>query len=140
MSEVTKVVGGCLCSAIRYSVAAEPLAAAACHCRDCQYVSGGAEANVLIVPTAALQVEGAVPTRHVSTAASGGTVWRAFCPTCGTPLFSGNAARPEFTAIKAGSLDDPAAFRRKLHVWTASAPPWHLMEPDLPKLPGNPPG
>jgi hypothetical protein len=134
MAEIT---GGCLCGRIRYRIGVAPLAAVACHCRDCQYVSGGAEANVLAVPVAALAVEGA-PKRYRSRADSGNTVWRSFCPDCGTPLFAGNDAHPEFVSVKVGSLDDPSGFARQAHIWTASAPPWHLMEDDVPKLPGNP--
>lgn len=134
---MTETTGRCLCGGIRYRISAAPLAALACHCRDCQYVSGGAEANVIAVPAAALAIKGA-PKRYESPADSGSGVWRSFCPDCGTPLFAGNSAHPDFVSVKAGSLDDPSAFQRQAHIWTASAPPWHLMEDGLPKLPGNP--
>ena len=32
--------GGCLCGAVRYSYDAAPLATVACHCRDCQKLTG----------------------------------------------------------------------------------------------------
>lgn len=135
MSEIT---GHCLCGAVRYRISAAPVFAAACHCRDCQYVSGGSEANVLIVPAVALAVEGRV-TRYESRADSGAAVWRSFCPDCGTPLFSGNAEHEDVVAVKAGSLADPTTFRRQAHIWAGSAPPWHMMEEDLPRFPANPP-
>ena len=135
MAEIT---GGCLCGRICYRISATPLAALACHCRDCQYVSGGAEANVFILSVAALTVEGA-PKRFESRADSGNTVWRSFCPDCGTPLFAGNDAHPELVSVKVGSCDDPSSFAPQAHIWTASAPPWHRMDEALPKLPGNPP-
>ena len=33
--------GGCRCGAIRNEVTDPPVASVACHCRDCQYASGG---------------------------------------------------------------------------------------------------
>jgi hypothetical protein len=132
--------GGCLCGQVRYRVAAEPLAALACHCRDCQYVSGGAEANVVVVPSATLSLKSGEQRIYRSIASSGTEVWRAFCPNCGTPLFVGNAKHPEATAVKVGSLDDPAPFKRQGHIWMASAPHWHLVEPGAPTAPKNPEG
>jgi len=129
--------GGCLCRQVRYRVESEPLAALACHCRDCQYVSGGAEANVVAVPLAALQKSGTEQV-YRSTANSGTAVWRAFCPTCGTPLFAGNAKHPDMIVIKVGTLDDTTGFKRQGHIWMASAPRWHLTEPGVPTSPENP--
>lgn len=131
--------GGCLCGAVRYRVDADPLTGVACHCRDCQYVSGGAEADIVVMPRAAFTKLSGEETVYRSTAASGSAVWRSFCPVCGTPLFSGGESKPDLLFIRAGSFDDPAAFKRQIHIWTASAPPWHLMEPGLPAFPGNPP-
>lgn len=132
------IEGGCLCRSVRYRVEAEPLAAVACHCRDCQYLSGGAEANVIVVPSAALAFVCGEPGVYRTRADSGAEVWRSFCPACGTPLLAGSAALPEATAIRVGSLDEAAGFRRQAHIWTSSAPPWHLMEPELPKAAKNP--
>lgn len=129
--------GGCLCRAVRYRVEAEPLARIACHCRDCQYLSGGAEANVIVMSSAALTLVSGEPRTYRTKADSGAEVWRSFCPICGTPMFAGNAADPEATAIRVGSLDDPTGFRRQGHIWTASAPPWHRMEPELPMAERN---
>jgi hypothetical protein len=77
---MTGFEGGCLCRQVRYRVASEPIAALACHCRDCQYVSGGAEANVVVVPMAALQKSGTEQV-YRSTANSATAVRRVFCPT-----------------------------------------------------------
>ena len=44
------VEGGCLCGAIRYRISGNVLGEVTCHCRDCQYVCGGAPAYVIAVP------------------------------------------------------------------------------------------
>lgn len=130
--------GGCLCGTLRYRVDDKPLAGIACHCRDCQYLSGGAEANVVVVARQALSVTTGDAREYRSMADSGTEVWRSFCPTCGTPLFAGNSQTPGFVSIKAGSLDDLSLFVRQGHIWTNSAPAWHLMEENLPKSEKNP--
>jgi hypothetical protein len=132
--------GGCLCGQVRYRVAAEPLAALACHCRYCQYVSGGAEANVVVIPSAALSLKSGDQRSYRSIASSGTEAWRAFCPNCGTPLFAGNAKHPEATAVKVGYPRRPRAVQAAGHIWMASAPPWHLVEPGVPTAPMNPEG
>jgi hypothetical protein len=42
---MSKVTGGCLCGAVRYELNSAPKLSVSCHCRDCQYVSGGASAR-----------------------------------------------------------------------------------------------
>jgi len=37
-----KFEGGCYCGKIRYVADGEPRLKAQCHCRECQYISGGA--------------------------------------------------------------------------------------------------
>ena len=131
--------GGCLCGNIRYEIVCEPLAGVACHCRDYQYISGGGEANLVVVPRAAFTlISGQEQTYH-STVDSGMRVWRSFCSVCGTPLFSGSYGKPDVLFVRVGSLDDPSAFKRQIHIWTDSAPSWHLMERNLPKAGKNPP-
>jgi len=33
--------GGCYCGAVRYQASGDALFKAQCHCRECQYISGG---------------------------------------------------------------------------------------------------
>lgn len=122
--------GGCLCGSVRYVVSGEVMGAGACHCRDCQYVCGGAASNVLVVSGSALQITKGEPKTFRSTADSGAIRIRHFCPTCGTPLFAEDAAYPNIVTIKAGSLDDPSLFKPTAHFWMQSAPSWHDVPED----------
>ena len=48
------ITGGCLCGKIRYEAEIELFLAIRCHCRDCQYVSGGEPAAVISIARGAL--------------------------------------------------------------------------------------
>jgi hypothetical protein len=108
-----------------------------CHCRDCQYASGGAYAPVALVAKAALESHG--ETRAFTVAAdSRAQVTRRFCPTCSTPLFSEVSANPDVMVVKAGTLDDPFLLAPSMHIWTASAVPWAETSGTLPSVAGTP--
>lgn len=130
--------GGCLCGAIRYESRAEPLFSINCHCRDCQRTTGTAYAPVLAVPRDALSISQGEPTYYTSQSDSGETVSRGFCPECGSGIFSKLSANPDIVGLKAASLDDPSWFRPTIDIYTDSAQPWDVMNPDLPKVPKMP--
>lgn len=125
--------GGCMCGAVRYECAAEPLAMGNCHCRDCQQATGTAFAAAVVVPREAVIITGEVKYFEV-TGESGQPIRRGFCPNCGSRLF-GMRANADFLSIMAGSLDDPSEFRPAMDVYVASAQPWDYLNPDLPKIP-----
>ena len=134
----TPLTGGCQCGAVRYVITAEPLTAATCHCRDCQYASGGAAAHALLVAPDALLVLQGWAHEHTYQGNSGNTVMRSFCPDCGTPLF-GRTEGAQYVIVKAGSLDDPGMFQPRLSLWTESAPPWHHLDKTVPSYERNSP-
>jgi hypothetical protein len=121
------IEGGCYCRAIRYRIDGPIVQTAACHCRKCQYGSGGGPNHVALAPRSVVQITAGSPAVHHSTADSGAAVARAFCGACGTPLWSDTPNLP-FRAIRVGSLDDPSAMRPAMHVWAGAAQPWHHFE------------
>ena len=120
---MTNLEGGCLCGAVRYSVAAEPVMQAVCHCKNCQRQAGSGWSMIMGVPAAALSVIGEVKTFE-DHGESGGAVLRQFCPNCGSPLFSRVSAAPDLVFIKAGTLDDTSAFTPQMQFWTDSKQHW----------------
>lgn len=130
--------GGCACGAIRYELTAEPFFQAACHCRACQYTSGGSPTLAMGFPAAALTITKGEPRFYWSDGDSGAKVGRAFCETCGTPLFSKPEANSAMVVIKVGSLDDPSAFAVQANIYAKGAQPWHYMAPGVPKFEGMP--
>lgn len=124
--------GGCLCGAIRYEVTAQPVAQGACHCRNCQYVSGGGPAYLMVLPRGGVRLIKGTPRACASEGENGHRVSRQFCAACGTPLFSDASGHPELLTVTAGSLDDPGLFKPAGHSWTRSAQPWHYVNPILP--------
>ncbi len=129
--------GGCRCGAVRYEVAGSPVAGIACHCRDCQYVSGGAENVSMVFDRAGFAVVQGEPRVYKATPASGGTF---FCANCGVHVFSQPDSNPQLVAIKVGGLDDRSDFKVQVDMWMKSAPPWHRPHAGARQVSGNLPG
>jgi hypothetical protein len=129
----TTYTGGCNCGAIRYAIAAEPLMAGHCQCRDCQQESGTGHASQIAFPVAAVKLEGKA-THWDKAADSGNIVTRAFCPKCGSPVYSRNSGMPDFFFARAASLDDPARYAPQMVVWTSSGFAWDHLDPALPRF------
>ncbi|KAF5293956.1 hypothetical protein FQR65_LT20045 [Abscondita terminalis] len=108
------------------------------HCRDCQYSSGGAPAHALLALLRRIRDAAARRGQEASLyrGGSGRTVMRSFCPDCGTPLFGGTEGM-SYEVVRAGSLDDPEAFRARVSLWTDSAPSWHHIDRNAPSFPGG---
>lgn len=130
------ISGGCLCGRLRYTLDAAPAASRVCWCRECQRIAANGTVNVLF-PSDRIALAGE-PAAFSRTAASGNTVTLRFCPHCGTQLFSDSSGRPAWTVVRAGTLDDPSAFRPSANIWTDSAPAWACMDPALDRHAGQP--
>jgi hypothetical protein len=133
------ITGGCLCGAVRYSIeATEPLVTRECWCRLCQYLGAGSSTINAGFLTADFTVSGE-PSIYESSADSGNKMVRSFCPKCGTPLFSETPARPHLRFVRTGTLDNPGLARPEMTIWAAEAPGWARLDPDAPRLEGQPP-
>jgi hypothetical protein len=131
------VTGRCFCGAVQFQFDQMPVATRACWCRDCQYLSSGNASINAIFRTESFRMTGEV-SEYVSTADSGSVMRRRFCRKCGTPLFSEALSRPDLMVVRAGALDDPEPGRPASFIWTASAPSWGFLDPDLPSCEGQP--
>jgi hypothetical protein len=122
--------GSCLCGNIHYSIDADPIAVAVCHCRNCQKQAGSALSIIAVFPRGSLDLTGTLKVFE-DQGTSGQTVYRKFCPDCGSPVLTDTPAAKDtdIIFIKAGTLDDVSDLDPKTHYWTKSAQPW-LQLPD----------
>lgn len=119
------MTGRCLCGSVTYSVDADPLVQAVCHCADCQRQTGNPFSVIVAVPRDALKVEGDTIASFATTGDDHGKdTQRSFCSNCGAPVFSHSEAMPEMAFIKAGSLDDASWLEPTVEVWTSSSHAW----------------
>ena len=101
--------GGCYCGELRFHVTGEPVFRGQCHCRECQYVSGGGANYVLALPDAGFSYTKGAP-KGFTRSDLDAPVTREFCENCGTHILAKAPGMPGFVLLKAGVLDDPAEF------------------------------
>ena len=129
---MTRIEGGCLCGAVRYSSPDEPRFAFFCQCRECQRATGTGHNALLVVPADGLTIEG--PLKYYDRLkTNGNTASHGFCADCGSPVTSMSSGHPDIRLIAAGSLDDPVLFKPQKVIWTEEAQPWDHLDPALPR-------
>lgn len=113
-------VGGCLCGAIRYRLASEPVDPGYCHCRMCQRFSGAPVMAFASVPLLDFRIEKGNPVRTRTSAF--GERW--FCGDCGSSLAMWVDHAPDMLDFAMVSLDDPTWLPPAFHVWRESRVGW----------------
>ncbi|MBB3102172.1 GFA family protein [Azomonas macrocytogenes] len=138
---MTKIVGGCLCGAVRYRAEAntKPAMTGVCHCRDCQKQTGSSFSILIAVPKGTIHFEGEPLASFETKSGDGRSVLRRFCPKCGSPIASVVEATPRLDWIKAGTLDDTSWLQPQVNMWCETAQPWINICEDIPRFPRNPP-
>jgi hypothetical protein len=117
--------GGCACQAIRYKLTANPLIVHACHCRDCQRVTGSAFVINIWIEKKFVEAGPVAPNSFRLAGGSGKHNDVFFCEKCGTTLWSRYDIVPgECLFVRAGTLDHPEAVTPDVHIFTRSKLPW----------------
>ena len=122
-----KIEGSCHCGYITFSGEADPEKVSICHCTDCQTGTGSVFRTNIPVPGASFTMLSGEPTIYVKTTAdSGNPRAQAFCPKCGTPIYSttpGDAPKASYM-VRVGTLRQRDQLKPKVQNWCRSAQPW----------------
>ena len=121
-----KVEGRCACGRITVEGEANADAVSVCHCTDCQTTSGSAFRVGVPVAGASFKVSGSPATYLKTTAESGNPRLQAFCPTCGTALYSTTPGEgPQAVYIvRVGMLKQRDQLMPKRQIWWRSSRHW----------------
>jgi hypothetical protein len=135
MPEATTFEGRCSCGEVRFRMSSPPLIVHACHCTECQRLSGGAFAiNALIEADRVETLSGAPePVPVIGTSGKPQSIYR--CPRCRVALWShypGGGAKLSF--IRVGTLDEPSRLTPDIHIYTSTKLPWLALPPDVPAV------
>lgn len=119
-----QIDGGCHCGYIAYEAVVDPERVGICHCTDCQTLSGSAFRTYVLAPKEAFTLRAGEPKRYVKTAESGNKRVQAFCPECGTPIYSSEVEDSPFFSIRVGTARQRAELVPKIQIWCRSALGW----------------
>jgi hypothetical protein len=130
-----KIDGACHCGAIKIEGEADPEKTQICHCTDCQTGTGSAFRVSIPVSGATFKMTGQPATYLKTTADSGKPRVQAFCPTCGSPIYSttpGDGVQPSYT-VRVGILRQRDQLTPRRQNWYRSARPWLTTLATVPK-------
>lgn len=132
------LTGGCYCGAVRYEAEGAPRFKGQCHCRECQYITGGAANLFMVMPAEGFRYVKGEPARFAREDLAD-PVTREFCGKCGTHLATRLKRDPSMVILKIGTLDDPKVYEGpQIAIWMSEAQPYHLVAEGVPQLPGFP--
>ena len=132
-----KISGGCNCGYIKFEGEADPDKVWVCHCTDCQAGTGSAFRINIPVPGASFRMLSGEPTIFIKTTAESGTPRaQAFCPKCGSPIYTtspGEGPQASYM-IRAGILAQRDQLIPKRQIWFRSAQAWVTGLDAVPKI------
>ena len=120
-----RIEGGCLCGAVRFVAAGEPVNVSWCHCQSCRKHSGAPVSVFVAIRREAYEVTRGEITKFNSSPGR----WRGFCARCGSTLTCEGEPSSAEVHFHIGSIDQPARFQPTRHIFPEERLPWlHLNE------------
>jgi hypothetical protein len=131
-----KIHGRCSCGFLTFEAEADPEKVAICHCTDCQTSAGTAFRTNVRVAGPTFRMLSGTPTTYIKTTAeSGNPRAQAFCPTCGSHVYSttaGDGPKDSYV-VRVGVLREREQLPPKAQNWARSACSWLAEIPALPR-------
>ena len=124
------IEGGCYCGEIRYEAIGEVQASIQCHCRECQYITGGNPNVIMILPIDGFKFVRGKP-QEFKRSDLEKAVTRLFCGECGTAIGTRSPMRPESIILKVGTFDDPSIFNPEIAIFTSDKQEFHHIGDNL---------
>jgi hypothetical protein len=136
-----KAEGGCYCGSLRYKIEGDAMWKGFCHCRECQYISGGSPNVAMGVAEAGFSYTKGTP-KGFTRSDLDNPVTREFCAECGTHILAKAPALPGAVILKVGTLDEPSAYGEpQMAIFAAERQSFHALPQGVPcfeKGPGSP--
>lgn len=130
-----RIDGACTCGTIKIEGEADPEKTQICHCTDCQTGTGSAFRISIPVPGSTFKMTG-TPANYLKTSAdSGNPRLQAFCPNCGSPIYSttpGDGVQSSYM-VRVGILRQRDQLMPQRQNWFRSARPWVTELATVPK-------
>jgi hypothetical protein len=121
-----RIDGSCHCGFITIEGEADPDKTQICHCTDCQTGTGSAFRVSIPVSGTTFKMTGQPSLYLKTTAESGRPRVQAFCPKCGSPIYSttpGDGMQPSYT-VRVGILRQRDQLIPRRQNWFRSARSW----------------
>jgi hypothetical protein len=130
-----KVTGACHCGTITVEGEADPERVSICHCTDCQTRTGSAFGMAVPIPSDTFRMTGQPATYLKTTTDSGRPRLQAFCPKCGSSIYSTTPGEGQQAAymVRVGILAQRDQLTPKRQNWFRSARSWVTHMDDIPK-------
>lgn len=128
-----KVHGSCHCRSITYEAEVDPGRVAICHCSDCQALTGSAYRVSVPVQIADFTLLAGTPKIYVKTGDSGARRAQAFCPDCGSPLYTYALDNPVAYGLRTGCIAERDQLVPRKQKWCRSALSWTMHIDGIPK-------
>ena len=126
--------GGCACGRVRYRLNNEPIMVQACHCKDCQRITGSAFVINAWIEASEVELLRGELKSHGLTGGSGRGNDVYFCPDCATYLWTDYHGAAGCLFVRVGTLDDPTALPPKANIFIKSKQPWLPLDEQLPRF------
>ena len=131
------IEGGCYCGQVRYEIEGDPLMQLQCHCRECQYITGGNPNVIMAFAKDGFKYTEGKPQGFARSDLET-PVTRYFCSNCGTAIGTESPALPTAMIIKVGTLDDPSIFQSQMAIFTKDSQNFHHVADGIPAIEGAP--
>jgi len=113
--------GGCRCGQLRFRLTEQPVLTAACHCKGCQRMSGGAFSTTAMIPLDGFKV---IAGTSVIGGLKGEGTHHNHCPECYSWVFTTFGESRPFVYVRAVMLDDTTWFAPFVEFYAAQKLPW----------------
>lgn len=119
------IEGSCQCGQISYKLHQPPVKVIACHCTECQKLSGDPFSVTAMIKAQDIEFFGELKDWSRSSD-SGNTNAAKFCPTCGNRVYQFNPADMSMVKLKLKPvhIKDDTLFKPTVHVWVKEKLSW----------------